>query len=248
MTQARAYALALAYHCQRQSGVFPSDTKSILTFNEFYAEHLRNLDSLGLCGSPMEQTILSHYLVAAKVVNYHAHEPDRSVPADETQCYLRHFSGKRLLLLAPFAKLLASRARQQTFEAVWSKIRKPWFYPASVHAIEFPYGYDPTTWQRFSTVIDLFRNIMGQVKVLEFDVALIAAGGLGIPLASEIKRMGRVAISLGGHLQVLFGVIGRRWRDRADWKRDYFNNAWVQMPAHYRPSNAAFVSDNGAYW
>jgi hypothetical protein len=77
---------------------------------------------------------------------------------------------------------------------------------------------------------------------------LIAAGGLGIPLASQVKRMGRTAISLGGHLQVLFGVMGRRWRDRKNWNQNYFNDAWIPMPGHYRPVAAELLSDGGAYW
>jgi hypothetical protein len=248
ITEARAYEVALAYHCQRQSGVFPSDPKFVLAFTQFYAQHLQNLDTVGLGGSPMEAAILSHHSVYANFLRYQDLEPDRSVPVDETRCYLKHFKGKRLLLLAPFGRLLAERATRETFEGVWRKIGKPWFHPASVCAIEFPYGYDPRTWERFPTVIDLFASIMQQVEEVKFDIALIAAGGLGIPLASQIKRRGGRAISLGGHLQVLFGVMGRRWRDRVKWKRDYFNDSWIPMPAHYRPPDAAMLSDAGAYW
>ena len=32
----------------------------------------------------------------------------------------------------------------------------------------------------------------------------------GFPLAAEIKRMGRIAIHLGGVTQIMFGVIGSR--------------------------------------
>ena len=78
-------------------------------------------------------------------------------------------------------------------------------------------------------------------------MALIAAGGLGLPLAGFVKKLGRVGISLGGHLQVLFGVNGNRWRDRVSWQQRYFNEWWVDLPATYRPS-APVVTDDAAYW
>ena len=77
-------------------------------------------------------------------------------------------------------------------------------------------------------------------------MALLGAAGLAIPLAAHIKSTGRIAIDLGGHLQVLFGVKGKRWREDPVWPQRYFNDAWIDMPAAYRPKVIA-VCDNGAY-
>jgi len=244
----KAYELALKYHCERQVGIYPSDARSVLAFAAFHARHVANLDWLGLFGAPMEPAIVAHHRFAAKPIHYRDIEPDRSVPSDPARCYLDSLRGKRLLLLAPFADLLRQRATQADFEGTWSRIGKRWFHPAGVDAIEFPYGYDPETQRRFPTALHLFDHIVEQVERKPFDVALIAAGGLGIPLASRIKTLGRVAISLGGHLQVLFGVRGKRWREREFWQQNYFNAHWVAMPERYHPAAKDRVSDNGAYW
>jgi hypothetical protein len=38
---------------------------------------------------------------------------------------------------------------------------------------------------------------------------------MGLPLAAAIKAMGRPALHLGGALQLLFGIRGRRWEGHA---------------------------------
>ena len=87
---------------------------------------------------------------------------------------------------------------------------------------------------------------MRQIEQKSFGVALIAAGGLSIPIASTIKNMGKVAIDLGGHLQFLFGVIGQRWRTEEN-RRNIFTEWWIDMPEKYKPKEIN-VCDNGAYW
>src|SRR5207245_3927854 len=129
-------------------------------------------------------------------------------PGTPDDCYLPHFENSRVLLVCPFATVLRDRATKEIFEGVWSKSsRRRWFYPKSVEALEFPYGFSKETHERFPTAIHLFNYIVGLVEAREFDVALIGAGGLAIPLASHVKNMGKVGMDLGGHLQTICVVI-----------------------------------------
>jgi len=59
--------------------------------------------------------------------------------------------------------------------------------------------------------------------------------------------MGKIGIDLGGHLQVVFGVTGKRWRKRETWRTQVFNDYWIDMPAKYKPKEPD-VCDSGAYW
>lgn len=240
---------AMRYHC-RGSGVFPLTPELFDRFPRFYAHHLRQLDSLGVMRdlTTLEDAVLWHYDLSARVVHFIDQEPDRSTPADDERCYLPAFAGKRVLLVAPFAHLLRERATRETFEQVWSRTGKRWFAPASVESIEFPYGFSPDTHARYATVLDLYDEIVAAMQTRTFDVALIAAGALGIPLASAAKAQGRVGLSLGGHLQVLFGVLGQRWRDDPEWRARYITDGWIDMPASYRPAEHATVCDSGCYW
>jgi hypothetical protein len=243
----RAFEQVLAFKAGRQSGVFPTAPKFLRDFSRWYSEQVEQLDCIGLMAdSPRTLSqLFDSYRFAARLVYYKDQEPDRSIPADESSCYLPHFRGRRLLLVCPFAELLCSRANQQTFEAVWAKTGKCWFEPRSVNALEFPYGFEPETQRRYDSAVALYDELTAELATREFDVALIAAGGLGIPLAAFIRSHGKIAISLGGHLQVLFGVSGARWRGRESWRRRYITEAWIDMPPRYRP-DMRYTSEN--YW
>ena len=191
--------------------------------------------------------VLQHYGLLSQLAYYQDFVPDRSVPNDDSRCYLSHLAGRRVLLVCPFAELLQARANQATFEAVWVKTGKPWFRPAAVEALELPYGFEPATQQKYGTAINLFDDIAGQMSRLSFDVALIAAAGLAIPLAAAARQLGKVAIDMGGDLQLLFGVIGTRWRKRPEWHEKYFNEAWIDIPDKYQPTIAE-VGDGRSYW
>jgi len=235
----------LVRHSRHREGIFPGTPSWILRFNEFYIPHLKNLNCWGIFYLDWELEIIKYYGLRNKLIFYVNQEPDRSSPSRETNCYLPYFRNKKLLIVAPFAHLLKQRATKKIFEGVWSKTGKTWFYPDSVDSIEFPYGFVRETHKTYPTVLDLFIHITAEIDRREFDVALIAAGALSIPLASHIKNMGKVGIDLGGHLQVLFGVLGKRWRHREEWKRLYINDWWIDMPVKYKPADE---HDSGAFW
>jgi hypothetical protein len=239
----------LIYHCLNQHALFPPDARFYLRFNEFYAERLRELDCLGVFPELLERTrrVVEFYQLTMPLVGYLDQEPDRAVPADEENCYFPAFRGKRVLLVSSFAELLRARSTREVFEGVWAKTGKRWFEPAAVDALEFPYGYSATTHARYSSSLELFDEIAAEMSRRDFDVALIGAAGLGIPLAAHARRLGKVGLSLGGHLQVLFGVLGKRWRVQPEWQERYVNDWWIDMPARYRPPEQG-IADDGAYW
>ena len=243
----RAFEKGLEFQCLKQQGLFPSDPGFYLRYSAFYVKHVRNLDCLGICFYPEELQLVKHHRMNNKLIHYVKQEPDRSVPNNDNNCYLQYFREKKILIICPFGQLLSERATKEIFEGVWSKTGKRWFYPQNVDGLEFPYGFSAETHKKYATVLDLLDDITCQVAKRDFDIALIGAAGLAIPIASFIKDMGKVAIDLGGHLQVVFGVMGERWRVREDWREPYFNDWWIDMPEKYRPKERD-VCDSGAYW
>jgi len=243
----KAYEASLCFLALKQAGVFPAKPAFYREFGPFYVEQVRNRDCIGVFNdSPfIEPEIIRSYRLENKLGYFLNQEPDRSSPTNPELGYLSAFAGKKVLLLSPFAGFLQERANRSVFEAIWSKTGKEWFYPASIEAIEFPYGFAVESQRHYKTALDLLEAIKERIESADFDVALIGVGGLGIPLASFVKNLGKIGLSLGGHLQVLFGVLGDRWRNSAEWQSRYINSAWTDMPAHYRPG-AGQTHEN--YW
>lgn len=248
--QIAAYEIFLRHHCEFQTGVYPTDTDFLAQFARFYADCYYQLDALGLFGNPQEQELLNNYKWTCQTLNYLAMEPRRHIPHVNENCYLNLFEGKKILILAPFAQFLQSRGTQEIYEKAWERIGKKWFYPLSIEAIEFPYSYKTARPEqsKYKTSLELLASICEQIDQLDFDVALIGAGALGVPLAVHVKSLGKVGLSLGGHLQVIFGVAGARWRNDPHWVARYLNEHWVDLPPCYYPPLKEQLTDVGAYW
>jgi hypothetical protein len=249
--QRLAFEANLKFHALTQSGLFPSDVRFLADFARRYADWVRRLDYVGLFFDRpgLERAVVEHYGFVNTWMDFVDQEPDRSLPADDRRCYLPACAGKRLVLVGALAPLLRERATPEIFERVWASTGKRWFSPASVGAVGVPYGYDAETRARFRTSIQVLDSTVAALAGMDFDVALIGAGGLGVPIAAAVKDMGKVGLSIGGHLQVLFGVMGRRWRERADWRATYVTDAWIDVPPSFRPSvPVEQLLEGGAYW
>ncbi len=242
-----AYLANVRFHALKQSGVFPDSAEFLKTYSDFYLDHLRNLDCIGFVNQPMTAELCAQHRLSSDVVYFEDQEPDRKIPADESNCYLPAMEGKRVLLISPFAQLLCKNATKERFEAVWKKTGKAWFNPEEIIPLEFPYGFAKATQERYSDVISLYNEICQKITDIKFDAALVSAAGLNIPIVSHIKRIGKVGIALGGHLQVVFGVLGKRWKERPEWMENYVTDSWLPMAEEYKPE-VSDVADQGAYW
>jgi hypothetical protein len=246
-TKLRVFEKHLRFHGYLQSGIFPADPGFFLKYTAFVLDKMKHLDCLGMILDPViGPEIIRFHRIDNKLIYFKDMIPDRSTPSNPQNDYLQYFKDKKVLIVCPFAHFLKKRAEKETFERVWSKIDKEWFNPKTVDSVEFPYGFDKKTAEKYDSSLELFASIEDKIKKKNFDIALIAAGGLTVPIASSVKKFGKIAVSLGGDLQVLFGVKGKRWRSKPRWQRDYFNKWWVDTPARYKPDEPDACS--GAYW
>jgi hypothetical protein len=94
----------------------------------------------------------------------------------------------------------------------------------------------------FASWEDGLKKLAAEVASKEFDVALIGAGAWSLPLGRRIKEMGKSAIHMGGEMQLLFGIKGKRWEHAM-----IYNSAWVNSDPEETPKDANRVED-GCYW
>lgn len=245
--QRAALLTTLRVHACRQAGVFPDSEESLREFGDRLLQVYLHMDYLAvLPGLPLPPSLADsdkpHRLDIEDL------EPNRSQPYQPDDCYLPHLRDARVLIISSIADILTARAQRDVFEAVWSRIGAPWPLPRSVEALSFPFIYDTDVQSRYESAWAVFDEVTRDMAQVDFDIALIAAGALGAPIALAAKDLGAVGISLGGHLQVLFGVHGKRWLDDPEWSTRYINDAWMAPPRDRKPRTSRGLTDDGAYW
>jgi hypothetical protein len=93
---------------------------------------------------------------------------------------------------------------------------------------------------------DAVDYVVSEVVAKDVRFALIGCGGLSMPIAKALKDRGVIAIVLGGAIQVLFGIKGRRWINHEIISK-FWNEAWIWPSAKETPENSRGV-EGGCYW
>ena len=76
--------------------------------------------------------------------------------------------------------------------------------------------------------------------------ALIGCGGIGMLVALKLKERGIISIVLGGAIQVLFGIKGRRWKNHSVISK-FWNEYWVSPSEDETPAGCSAI-EGGCYW
>ena len=126
-------------------------------------------------------------------------------------------------------------------DKIWSdkKIKNKFVVVKSLNTIK---GNEPNNFKDWREV---FNDLQKRVKKeKEPTLWLLSCGCYGVPLCNAIKENGGKAIYVGGLLQTIFGLKGKRWDSRKEVNR-WYNEHWI-YPTE-KPKNAELV-ENGCYW
>jgi hypothetical protein len=157
--------------------------------------------------------------------------------------------GRRVAIVSPFAKSCISQYRRR--EMIWPNEASKTLLPDEVHFIPVVTGFPPSIscgraeWPE--TIKEWKDAVTHCVEACaNAEIVLLGCGGIGMLVAAELKRRGKVCIVMGGALQVLFGIKGRRWITHQTI-RGFWNSAWI-MPAEEETPRAAGLIEGGCYW
>ncbi len=222
-----------------QSGVFPKTEALFHQFAELYLERLRSLDGSAVWQNVGEGRILRQYAPAAQWLSIQGLEPYLF-----SQPWSQALAGKRILVIHPFAESIRSQFSRR--DLVWRDM--PEVLPeCEIEVIRAPYGFSKTDFADWSDMLQWLETEVEKAFARKpFQVALIGCGAAGIPLATKVKALGGIGIHLGGPLQLLFGIRGRRWEKLPGFDR-IFNESWIRPTLEETPETANVV-DNGGYW
>ena len=205
-------------------------------FSQFYLEGYLAADIQCVwVGTRMDEqmALLSKCGDAVVAIDALGLEPYRSVNP-----WTSALAGKRVLLVSPFVG---------DFQAQYLKRKRIWAGRESVlpdfelvsYRSEF-YFKETANW------IAVLEKIKNEISELEFDIALLSCGPLGLPLGGFIRNdLKKPAIYMGAALQILFGVTGARW-DSSDYFKELINESWIR-PSGTKPASADKL-DKSCYW
>ena len=229
---------------RNNAGFFPADKEHLSRFCELMLEDAKYVDVLGRWLKDEGKAIDLSAVKSARLLYlepYHSSRP-----------WSRALEGKRVLVVHPFARLIEEQYKNHREHLFANKDVLPSFHLATITAVQSLGGED----NGFKNWFEALQWMKDEIDKQEYDVALIGCGAYGFHLAAHVKRQGKKAVHLGGALQLLFGIKGKRWEDP-----DYgavslgasgrypalFNEYWVYPDERIKPANANQV-EGGCYW
>lgn len=117
-----------------------------------------------------------------------------------------------------------------------------------LHTLEAVQTIGSCTDERFTSWKEALDYMTEQVRVIDFDVALIGCGAYGLPLAARIKKMGKIGIHCGGELQTYFGIRGKRWDEGFPEEMSRVCNEYWVYPDEQERVEGAEEIEGGCYW
>lgn len=233
----------LAYYLKNNAGFFPKEKKQIEKFARLYLKASEELNLIGRHWNGMEDYIIRSYAPASDISAMFYLEPwypGVTIP------WTAALKGKNVLIVHPFEASI--RKQYATCRKTLFNIPEilPDFKLKTFKAIQTSANCNDN---RFNTWFDALDYMYDKIIDIEFDIAIIGCGAYGFPLAARLKRSGKVAIHMGGVLQILFGIKGNRWEthSRFDYVKKLFNDSWIYPLKEDQPSEARTI-ENGCYW
>ncbi len=228
------------------AGFFPTDIYSLERFSELMINDLKSIDILG---SWLTDEKIFEKEMNSKKIHFRLLEPFWS-----EKPWTNALIGKKVLVVHPFTKTIFSQYqnRKKLFK---NENMLPDFQELIlIKAIQSSGNGDGNNFNSWFDALDFMK---AEIDKVDYDICLIGAGAYGLPLAAHVKRNGKKSIHLGGALQLLFGIKGKRWENNSygvkEWGIPYgaylrlINEYWVRPLEEEKPNNAETV-EGACYW
>ena len=231
---------------QQWSGFFPPTGENMQRFGDLMMDDIKQLDLLGSWIN--NEYIVADYIKQAKYVHLRLLEP---FWAEEP--WTRALCGKRVLVVHPFAPVIEKQYQENRHRLFDNKDVLPEFQLQTIQAVQ-SLGGESNGFADWFRALEWMKH---EIDQCDYDIALIGCGAYGFPLAAHVKRQGKKAVHLGGSLQLLFGITGRRWEDPNYGVKEWgipegsysglINEYWVRPGDDNKPQNFQAV-EGGCYW
>jgi hypothetical protein len=223
---------------QSSAGVFPSTSHEATAFSQAYLQSIKACDSLGYIGGISgEGYLIKNFCPLAEIFQFQGLEPYL-----HEDPWSHKLKGMDVLVVHPFSKSIESQYKKR--ELIFkNKNVLPEFNLQTLQAVQSMQD-NHVKYESWSMALDAMKQKLSGMK---FDVCIVGAGAYGMPLCEHVKKMGKIAIYMGGATQILFGIKGKRWEDHYPEVVSLFNEHWVRPSEEEKPQG--FKKMEGAcYW
>jgi hypothetical protein len=189
----------------------------------------------------LEQRMLEQIGFLGKQIKLRDIEPYYS---EGVRQWTRLLKGVDVCCVSPFYKSILEGYRGR--DKIWPNGLLPEFGTVSVVRSYFAptIGGKTHSWIRgWEEAVDYME---AEVLKTGAKVVLIGCGGLGMILGARLKKKGLICVVMGGALQVLFGIKGKRWEHHGIIS-GFWNEHWIEPKAEEIPPGAALI-EGGCYW
>jgi len=219
------------------SGVFPLDEITISYFKKEYLKTLPNLDILLSWAQQWgEDQILSHI----KYNNYKTKDWKGIEPWFIDDNWTNYLGGKKILVVSSHVNSI--NHQYLNLDKIWN--RRLFKNKFELYLLKAP--LQPQFEQYHNSWVETLEWLKQSIKEINFDVLIVGAGAYGLPLAVEAKRLGKIGIHLGGSIQILFGLKGKRW-DQWEEYQNIYNDYWIR-PLDIDTPKQNYIIEEGCYW
>lgn len=232
---------------QQWSGFFPPTPENMQRFGEMMIEDAKEVDVLG--SWIKGEIYMRDYISRAQIVHLRLLEPFWTNQTPWTKA----LEGKKILVVHPFAQLILKQYTEKRTLLFNKPNILPLFDLQVIQAVQSLGGES----NGFNDWFEALQWMKDEIDKVNYDICLIGCGAYGFPLAAHVKRKGKKTIHLGGALQLLFGIRGKRWENPnygvKEWGIPYgsysalMNQYWVSPGELGKPKNANQV-EGACYW
>lgn len=214
------------------SGFFPNDSRLLPRFKKEYFNSSKLIDILAVWN--YQNNFLNKIKWLRNFPNIKSLIPLGSADAKDA-LWVNELEGKRVLVIHPFEATIKKQYKKRKQLGILPEIKSLQI----IKAIQTIAGNKD---KRFKTWFDALDYMKEEINKKDFDIALIGCGAYGLPLAAHVKSLGKQAIHMGGGLQLLFGIKGKRWENSGR-----FDKHWIYPLDEDIPKNNNKV-EGGCYW
>lgn len=222
---------------RKNAGFFSSNMQYIDLFCKMMIRDMQDVDILG--SWRQEETYFSHELEQSKKIRL-----AYLVPFLNKNPWSRVLEGKHVLVVHPFAEEISRQYHEHREQLFEDKRVLPKF--ASLRVVKAVQSLGGEA-RGFKDWFEALEWMEYQMDSTPYDVALIGCGAYGFPLAAHAKRTGHKAVHIGGGLQLLFGIKGRRWDAPNNMYNKLYNNSWIRPYQENIPAVSDQI-EGGCYW